>query len=61
MIKQHTASGMVNDPNQRSDDPRYIVALVNRVIQVSMETLAIVASLPELELDQAIDQAAGSS
>lgn len=42
------ASGIVNDPNEYSDDPRYIVDLVKRVVRVSMETLEIVGNLPPL-------------
>lgn len=38
-------SGIVSDPN-REDDPEYIVRLVGQVIRVSMETVAIVNSLP---------------
>ena len=41
-------SGITNDPNDYSDDPRYIVDLVERVIRVSMETLDIIDSLPPL-------------
>ncbi len=49
-------SGIVNDPNEYSDDPRYIVDLVERVITVSMRTLDIVDSLPPLdELPQPAD------
>jgi predicted helicase len=39
-------SGIRSDPN-RPDDPEYIVRLVGQVIQVSVETAKIVASLPE--------------
>ncbi len=42
-------SGIVNDPNEYSDDPRYIVDLVEKVIRVSVETLDIVDGLPALE------------
>ncbi|NMM99368.1 hypothetical protein G1C97_2328 [Bifidobacterium sp. DSM 109959] len=42
-------SGITNDPNDYSDNPRYIVDLVERVIRVSMETLDIVEGLPALE------------
>lgn len=42
------ASGIVNDPNEYSDDPRYIVDLVKRVVRISMETLEIVGNLPPL-------------
>ena len=38
-------SGITSDPN-REDEPRYIVDLVGRVIQVSVETVRIVAGLP---------------
>ena len=38
-------SGIISDPN-REDEPRYIVDLVGRVIQVSVETVRIVAALP---------------
>lgn len=49
-------SGIVNDPNEYCDDPRYIVDLVERVITVSMRTLDIVDGLPPLdELPQPAD------
>ncbi|MCC7451305.1 MAG: hypothetical protein IT324_28105 [Anaerolineae bacterium] len=44
-------SGITSDPN-RADDPRYIVDLVGRVVAVSMETVKIVAGLPEHYADQ---------
>ena len=42
-------SGIVNDPN-RVDDPQYIVRLVGQIIHVSLETVKIVKSLPELRV-----------
>ena len=42
-------SGITNDPN-RADDPQYIVRLVGQVVAVSLETVAIVEGLPELEI-----------
>ncbi|WDJ98481.1 DEAD/DEAH box helicase [Xanthomonas campestris pv. incanae] len=42
-------SGIVNDPNDWSDDPSYIVNLVKRIVQVSLETLRIVRALPSLD------------
>jgi predicted helicase len=39
-------SGITSDPN-REDEPRYIVDLVGRVVQVSVETVRIVKGLPE--------------
>ncbi len=39
-------SGIASDPN-RDDDPEYIVRLVGQVVRVSVETVAIVAGLPD--------------
>ena len=48
-VKVDKKSGIVNDPNlYASDNPRYIVDLVESVITVSLETLDIVDSLPPL-------------
>lgn len=41
-------SGIVNDPNEYSSDPRYIVDLVEKVIRVSVETVDIMNGLPAL-------------
>ena len=41
-------SGITNDPN-RPDDPQYIVRLLGQVITVSLETLKIIQTLPDLE------------
>ena len=52
-VKTDKASGIVNDPNDwccEHDDPRYIVDLVKRVTRVSVETMDIVRSLPELPI-----------
>jgi predicted helicase len=51
-VKIDKDSGILNDPNEWSDDPRYIVDLVNRVVQVSMQTLRIVEGLPKLKFDE---------
>jgi predicted helicase len=37
-------SGITNDPNDWSDDPRYILDLVKRIVRVSVE----LNSLPSL-------------
>lgn len=47
-VRRDKASGIVNDPNEYSDDPRYIVNLVERVVTVSIKTMEIVQQLPEL-------------
>jgi predicted helicase len=41
--------GLLNDPNEWSDDPRYILDLVKRVTRVAVETVRIVRTLPALE------------
>ena len=42
-------SGIINDPNAWSDNPRYILDLLSRVIQMSVETMKIVAGLPKFD------------
>lgn len=42
-------SGITNDPN-REDDREYILRLIGQVITVSLETVKIVATLPELKI-----------
>jgi predicted helicase len=49
-VKTDKNSGIINDPNQWSDDPRYIVDLIKRIVRVSMETERILKGLPRLEL-----------
>lgn len=44
------ASGIRNDPNEWSDDPRYIVDLLKRIVRVSVESARIVRGLPSLGL-----------
>ena len=46
-VKTDKRSGIVNDPN-RTDQPRYIVDLIARVIAVSLKTVEIVKNLPPL-------------
>lgn len=38
-------SGIRNDPNEWSDDPRYIVDLVKRVVRVSVESVKVIKTL----------------
>lgn len=45
-VREDKRSGIRSDPN-RSDDPEYIVRLIGQVVRVSMETVRIVAGLPE--------------
>ncbi len=45
-VKVDKRSGIVNDPN-RTDQPRYIVDLIARVITVSLKTVGIIENLPD--------------
>src|SRR5713226_6391583 len=45
-VKDDKRSGIRSDPN-RADDEEYIVRLVGQVVRVSLETVRIVAGLPE--------------
>ena len=46
---QDRDTGIINDPKEWSDDPRYIVDLIKRVVTVSLETVKIVDALPPLK------------
>jgi predicted helicase len=54
VVKTDKASGIVNDANayavETMDNPAYPLELFQRVITVSLETMKIVRSLPELEV-----------
>jgi len=41
-------SGIVKDPN-KLDDPQYIIRLIGKVVTVSLETVKIINSFPELQ------------
>jgi predicted helicase len=47
-VKVDKDSGIRNDPNLWSDDPRYFVDLLARIVRVSVETMRIVRSLPSI-------------
>ena len=46
---QHKDSKIVNDPNTWSDDPRYILDLLGKVVTVSVKTVEIIDKLPKLD------------
>ncbi len=55
-VKVDKSSGIVNDPNtwaREQGNERYIIDLIARVTTVSLETVAIVRSLPALEILEA--------
>ena len=47
-IKTDKDSKITNNPNDWSDNPRYILDLIRKVVTVSVETVKIVNELPEL-------------
>lgn len=49
-VKVVKDSEIVNDPNDWSDDPRYIIDLLRRIVTVSLETMKIVDGLPPLDI-----------
>lgn len=46
----HKDSCIANNPNDWSEDPQYILSLLKRVIYVSVESVKIIKSLPELDI-----------
>ncbi len=50
-------SGITNDPNEWSENPRYIFDLLRRIIRISIETMKVVNSLPALEESTVADAA----
>ena len=52
-VKTDKDSGITNDPNDwaiEHGEPRYIIDLVKRITTVSVRTMDIVRTLPELPL-----------
>lgn len=49
---QDPETSIINDPNEWSDDPRYIVDLIKKVVTVSVETVKIVDGLPSLKTEE---------
>ena len=45
-ITRDKDSGILNDPNGWFEDPRDLIAAFRRIVQVSVETVAVVESLP---------------
>lgn len=50
-IKIDKKSGNIDDPNEFSNNPRYILDLLLSIITVSMKTLELIECLPEFELE----------
>ena len=51
-VKTDKKSGITDDPNDYSDDPKYIFNLLLRIINVSVQTVDLINQLPPLEIDE---------
>jgi len=51
-VKTDNKSGITDDSNDFSDDPKYILNLLLSVITVSMRTLELIDELPEFEVEE---------
>lgn len=49
-VKTDKKSGITDDPNEFSDDPKYILNLLLSVITVSMKTIDLIGQLPKFEV-----------
>lgn len=49
-VKKDKKSGIVDDPNEFSDNPKYIFNLLLSIINVSMRTMNLIERLPPLEI-----------
>lgn len=51
-VKTDSNSGITDDPNEYSDDPKYIFNLLLRIINVSVQTVDLINQLPKFEVDE---------
>ena len=51
-INPDKKSGITDDPNEYSDDPKYIFNLLLRIINVSVQTVDLINQLPPLEIEE---------
>ena len=51
-IKIDKDSDILNDPNEWSDNPRYILDLLKKIINVGIKTMQVVKNLPEISDDR---------
>lgn len=45
-------TGIIDNPNEYSDDPRYVFNLLLSIINLSVQTVDLVSKLPNLEIDK---------
>ena len=51
-VKTDKKSGITDDPNDYSEDEKYIFNLLLKIINVSVQTVDLINSLPKLEIDE---------
>ncbi|MCC3691100.1 MULTISPECIES: type ISP restriction/modification enzyme [Staphylococcus] len=51
-INNDRKSGVIDDPNEFSDNPKYILNLLISIITVSVETLNLIDELPKFEMSE---------
>lgn len=51
-VKIDKKSGITDDPNEYSDDEKYIFNLLLRIINVSIQTVDLINSLPKFEVEE---------
>lgn len=51
-VKTDNKSKITDDPNNYSDDPKYIFNLLLRIINVSVQTVDLIDQLPKFEVDE---------
>ncbi|WP_066307774.1 type ISP restriction/modification enzyme [Bacillus sp. FJAT-29814] len=51
-ITKDNDSGIVNNPNEWSNDPLYIVNLLKRIVRVSLESVKFIKGLPQLNVSE---------
>ena len=51
-VKTDNKSGITDDPNDYSDDEKYIFNLLLRIINVSVQTVDLINSLPKFEVEE---------
>ncbi len=52
-IRTNKDSGIVNDPNEYSEDPAYILDLIGKLVRVSVETVDLVSELEGVTIESA--------
>ena len=51
-IKTDKKSGITDDPNDYSENEKYICNLLLRIINVSVQTVDLIKSLPRFEVEE---------